>query len=197
MLLEAIQTAENKREDVNITYRMCTKSGKPRWVHLNAAYSAGPKGECMYQAVFTDVDKLKRLEQELLENQLRYESAIKGSGINIWEYDIRQDSLYIVSNSSRIKQNCYSIDHYIQSTLDNGYVREDSIDLFLDIFKRLRQGECEVTGDIWYKTTDEMGWWCERVTYTAIFDDEGKPYRAFGAGRDVTREKEAEKRFHE
>ena len=196
-LKAAIQNAVSKKENLNITYRIYTKGGQPRWVYLNAAYSPGPQGECLYQAVFTDVDKLKRLEQELQENQLRYEAAIKSSGINIWEYDIQRDSLYIVSNSSRIKQNCYCIENYIQSTLENGYVRDDSVALFLSIFERLRQGEHQITEDIWYKTTDAAGWWCERVTYTSIFDSAGAPCKAFGAGRDVTREKEAEKKFHD
>ncbi len=197
LLIAAIQAAVSKKEELNITYRMNTKSGTPRWVHLNAAYSPGPQDECLYQAVYTDVDKLKRIEQELQENQLRYEVAIKSSGINIWEYDIREDTLDVVSNSSRIKQNCLHIENYIQSTLQNGFVREDSIGRFRSIFERLRRGEREITEDIWYKTTDEAGWWCERVTYTATFDHAGKPFKAFGAGRDVTREKEAEKKFHE
>lgn len=197
ILWEAIQNAVSKKESINITYRINTKSGTPRWVHLSAAYSRGKHGEILYQAVFTDVDKLKRIEQELTENQMRYEVAIKSSGINIWEYDIVRDSLYVVSNSPRIKQNCFHIDHYIQSTLHNGYVREDSIDRFLSIFERLRNGARELTEDIWYKTTDETGWWCERITYTTTFDNAGKPVKAFGAGRDITREKEAEKKFQE
>ncbi|MDD3336040.1 MAG: response regulator [Eubacteriales bacterium] len=197
LLTSTIQAAIAKKENIRITYRLKTKSGQLRWVYLSAAYSVGPHGECLYQAVFTDVDKLKRLERELQENQLRYETAVKSSGINIWEYDIQKDSLYIVSNSARIMQNCYSIEHYIQSTLDHGYVREDSIPKFLSLFERLRQGEREITEDIWYKTTDEKGWWCERVSYTSIFDSNGKPSKAFGAGRDVTREKEAEKKFRE
>ena len=103
----------------------------------------------------------------------------------------------MVSNSSRIKQNCYYIDNYEQSTLINGYVREDSIPRFVQIFERLRSGEPSITEDIWYKTTDEAGWWCERVTYTTTFDADGAPVKAYGAGRDVTAEKIAEQKFHE
>lgn len=157
----------------------------------------GTKGETFYQAVFTDIDQLKKAEQELKENHLRYSVAIQSSGINVWEYDIPNDSLYIVSNSSRIKQNCYRIENYSKSSIEDGYVREDSKKQFLDIFNRLRNGEKEITEDIWYKTNDESGWWCERVTYTTAFDNNGKPVKAYGAGRDVTREKEAERRFYD
>lgn len=105
--------------------------------------------------------------------------------------------MYIISSSARIKQDCYYIDNYIEITLENGFVRDDSKERFLSIYERLRNGEKEVTEDIWYKTTDQDGWWCERVTYTTAFDDKGNPVKAYGAGRDVTREKEAEKRFYD
>ncbi|MDD3165283.1 MAG: ATP-binding protein, partial [Oscillospiraceae bacterium] len=148
-------------------------------------------------AVFSDVDDMKRLEEAAKEQQLRYEVAIKSSGINIWEYDIQTDCLTVVSNSSRIKQNCYTIEHYVAATVEHDYVREDSLPAFYNIFRRLKNGEKEVVEDIWYKTTDEAGWWCERVIYTTVFGADGKPLKAFGAGRDVTREKEAIRKFEE
>lgn len=196
-LLAAIDHAVANRESLSITYRICTKCGVPRWVHLNAAYAPGAHGECFYQAVFTDVDKLKKTEQELQENQLRYEVAVKNSGINIWEYDIQNDSLSVISGASRIKQNCSRIENYTRLALEHGYVRQDSIAGFLSVFERLRRGDKAVTEDIWYQTNDGIGWWCERVTYTTVYDDAGRPVRAFGAGRDVTRERDAEKKFRE
>lgn len=197
LLKECIKQAVEVNKNIDITYRIKTKSGNPKWVHLSAAYLPGANGEKYYQAVFTDVDQLKKVEQELQENQLRYAVAVESSGINIWEYDIQKDSLYIVSNSSRIKQNCYYIDNYIEVTIKNGYVRKDCIERFLSIYERMKNGEKEITEDIWYKTTDQAGWWCERVTYTTAFDDGGKPVKAYGAGRDVTREKEAERKFYD
>ncbi|MDD4849073.1 MAG: response regulator [Gemmiger sp.] len=192
----AIKQALATGGDINLTYRILTKSGQPRWVQLRATHSL--VGEThLFHAVFNDVENTKRIEQELRENQLRYQIAIKSSGINLWEYDIQKDSLYVVSNSPRIKQNCFQIDHYTTSTLRNGYVRADSVDCFLSIFERLRQGVAEITEDIWYKTTDEAGFWCERVTYITYLAQEGKPLKAFGTGRDVTREKVAEKNFQE
>jgi PAS domain S-box-containing protein len=197
MLRAVIGSAVAGHKNIDVTYRIQTKSGALRWVHLSAAYSQGHNGEDLYQAVFSDMDKEKRIEAALKENQLRYEVAVKSSGINIWEYDIQKDSLLVVSSSVRIKQNCFVIEHYVQSTLTNGFVREDSLPKFRSIFDRLRSGTKEVSEDIWYKTTDQTGWWCERVTYTTMFDAAGRPVKAFGAGRDVTREMEARRSFQE
>lgn len=197
LLLKAMDEAVRNHKNLDIIYRIKTKEGTPCWVHLNANYAHENAGNPRYYAIFSNVSEYKNLEQQSREIQMRYEVAIKSAGINIWEYNIISNSLYVISNSQRIKQNCYVIENYTESTIKNGYVREDSIKDFLSIFDRLRAGEKEITEDIWYKTTDEQGWWCERVTYTTLFDEKGTPIKAFGAGRDVTREKEAEKKFHE
>ncbi|MDD3403687.1 MAG: response regulator [Hespellia sp.] len=197
LLEDTIKNAYRNHSDIELTYRINTKSGKPRWVNLRSTYLSSKAGKSTFHAVFTDVDKMKSIEETEKEQQLRYQVAIKSSGINVWEYDIQADVLMVVSNSSRIKQNCFTIENYIASTVQNGFVREDSLNSFYRIFERLKSGEKEVSEDIWYKTTDEAGWWCERVIYTTIFDEKGVPVKAFGAGRDVTREKEAIKKFNE
>ncbi|SDX30609.1 response regulator [Eubacterium barkeri] len=197
-LLRAIKNSVKNKTNLQIIYRIKTKNGSPRYVNLNATYIADPNGRNpKFHAVFMDADETVRLTQVAQEQQLRYEVAIKSSGINIWEYDIQQDILTVISNSPRINQNSYIIENYSVSTLDNQYVREDSIPDFLDIFEKLKRGEKEVTADLWYRTNDGHGWWSERVTYTTVFDAVGKPIKAFGAGRDVTREKLAEQKFQE
>lgn len=151
----------------------------------------------MLCAVFTDVNDQKVAEHALQESELRYEAAVKSSGINIWEYNIQTDTVTIFSNSSRLKKGCTVVPNYVQSTIDNGYVREDSLADYYAMFEKLRRGDKEVTADLWYKTNNELGFWCERVTYTTVPDSSGKPLKAFGVGREVTREKEAEKRYHD
>lgn len=196
-LLSAIDNAITNETNLYLNYRIKTKSGEPRYVNLNATYSRGKNGYPEFNAVFSDIDDFKKMEESLKEQKLRYEIALKSSGINVWEYDIASDKLKVISNSVRIKQNCFTINNYILSTVENGYVREDCIETFYSIFERIKKGEKEIIEDIWYKTTDEVGFWCERVIYTTVFDENGTPIKAFGAGKDVTREKEAIKRFNE
>lgn len=192
-----LQKAMAAQSDLNLTYRLKTKSGTPRFINLRATYLSNKSENPEFHAVFSDIDDLKRMEEAVNEQQLRYEVAIKGAGINIWEYDIQKDSLMIVSHSARIKQDCFIIENYVETTLKNDYVREDSLETFHTLYRRLKNGEKEVAADLWYKTNNESGFWCERVIYTSILDEHGTPIKAFGAGRDVTREKEAEIKFQE
>ncbi|NLD19393.1 MAG: response regulator [Clostridiales bacterium] len=197
LLQNTVKDAVANHTDIDLVYRIMRKDGTPYYVHLTATYIHGKSGHPEFHAVFSDIDKIKRLEKITEEQQLRYEVTVKSAGINIWEYDIQNDSLTVVSNSSRIKQNCYTIENYVSSTVEHDYVRKDSLPAFYSLYDRLKKGEKEITEDIWYKTTDEAGWWCERVIYTSVFDKNGKPIKAFGAGRDVTREKDAIRKFQE
>ncbi|MEG0090899.1 MAG: response regulator, partial [Oscillospiraceae bacterium] len=87
---------------------------------------------------------------------------------------------------------------------EKGIMRPDSVEDSKRMFKKIHEGEKKVTGDHWYKTVDSKGWWCERVTYTNIFDEDGKPVRAIGVGKNITEEinirtamKGMEKRYKE
>ncbi|MEG1774123.1 MAG: ATP-binding protein, partial [Oscillospiraceae bacterium] len=51
--------------------------------------------------------------------------------------------------------------------------------------------------DLWIRSNREDEFWCERVVYTNIFDDDGNPIKAYCIGHDVTKEKEAEKRYRD
>jgi PAS domain S-box-containing protein len=204
-LQQAIGTAIRSGARLDATYRSFHDIRNAYiWINMKGVVVSQGSGEKLCYVSYNDVtaerqaqEQLVRIQRELQDNQLRYETAIKSTSINIWEYDIQQDVLYVISNSFRIKQDCYRIEQYEETMLKNGSVREDSIPRFRQIFQRLRQGESPITEDIWCRGTDEAGWWCERVTYTTAFGPGGRPLKAYGAGRDVTAEKIAEQKFHE
>lgn len=196
-MVTELHTALKEKRKVCYTYRLLQKQGGYKWTHISGEWLTDQNGLPMICAVFTDVHHQKMAEQALIESELRYEAAVKSSGINIWEYDFKADTVTLFSNSPRLKKGCHFVTNYIQSTLDNGYVRQDSIQEYLAVFDKMKQGDKEIIADLWYKTNNELGFWCERVTYTAMCDDSGNIVKYFGVGRDVTREKNAEKQYRD
>lgn len=194
LLQEAVQALQEKRTAV-YTYRLRQKQGGYRWTHLSGDWMPNEHGCPVLCAVFTDVNDQRLAAQALKESEMKYQMAVKAAGMNIWEYDIKNDCLVVLSNSPRIKQGCFEIKDYTQSTIQNDFVREDSREAFLNVFRQLRAGVKEVSADLWYKTNDTLGYWCEHVIYTNVFDADGTPVKAFGVGRDITREKDAEQRY--
>ncbi|MEG1810417.1 MAG: ATP-binding protein [Clostridia bacterium] len=194
-LIEAVQTAYKEKRKFNYNHRVVQKDGSYRWMRVSGQVMAAQDGTLILYTVFSDVNEQIKAEQALRESEFRYATAIKSSNINIWEYDYATDVMTIFSRSPRINQHNTAITNYIQSAMDEGHIREDSIDTFLDMIKRMKNGETEVTADLWIREQGDDKFWCERVTYTNIFDDNGNPVKAYCVGHDVTKEKEAEKRY--
>lgn len=196
-MVEEINTAFAQKRKVDYTYRLLQKQGGYKWIHVSGEWLTEQGDSPVLCAVFTDVNDQKTAQHALKESELRYKAAVSSSGINIWEYDVESDTVTVFSNSSRLKKGCQVVPNYIQSTIDHGYIHENSIPDYLEVFQKLKQGEPEVAADLWYKTNNELGFWCERVTYTAICNSHGKAVKYFGVGRDVTKEKNAQKRYQD
>lgn len=194
-LVEEAKQALREKRTVSYTYRLLQKKGGYRWVHLSGDWMPD-KTDCpVVCAVFTDVNEQILAEQALKESEMKYQMAAKAAGMNIWEYDLQSGTLHLLSNSPRIKPGYFEISNYVSSALENGIIREDCQKDFIHIFEQLKAGSKEVSADIWLKLRDETDYWCERVTYTNLFDTNGVPIKAFGVGRDITRGKEAERRY--
>ncbi|MEG1184607.1 MAG: ATP-binding protein [Eubacterium sp.] len=196
-LIDAVKKAYDEKRQFDYIHRVLQKNGNYHWIRVSGEVLTKSTDTPILYTVFIDVHEQIVAERALRESEFRYSTAVKSSNINVWEYDLKKDTITMYSNSPRINTKHHIIKNYTQLMMNKGYIRADSLDAFIGIFEKLRNGEKEVTADIWFKLDHVLSYWCERVTCTTIFDDEGKPIRAFGVGRDVTKEKEAEKRYHD
>ncbi|MEG1790284.1 MAG: ATP-binding protein [Oscillospiraceae bacterium] len=184
-------------EAYEITYRAIKKDGSLIWVNQNSRHTLDENGREVVFAYCTDITAQKQTEHALRESESRYAAAIRSANINIWEYDYASDTMTIFSKSPKVRPKDLIVTNYSKDVLSEGHIREDSAPLLFDMLERLKNGEKEVTADLWVRNAWADEFWCERVIYTNAFDDAGKPVRAYCVGRDITREKEAEKRYHD
>ncbi|MEG2000444.1 MAG: PAS domain-containing protein [Evtepia sp.] len=195
-LLEAVRAAYEEKRKFEYTHRVLQKDGSYRWMRVSGQIISHRDERILY-TVFTDVNEQIKAEQALKESQFRYAVAIKSSDINIWEYDYDADTMTIFSTSPKVNVPDVSIPHYLDSVVKDGHIREDCAGVFFDMIETLRNGAKEMTSDLWIRNHPSEAFWCERVRYTNIFDDNGKPVKIYCVGRDVTKEKEAEKRYRD
>ncbi|MEG2366791.1 MAG: ATP-binding protein [Oscillospiraceae bacterium] len=191
------KTRVGTSEAYEITYRAIRKDGSYVWLNQNSRHALDETGREVIYAYCTDISAQKQAEHALSESQLRYAAAIKSSNINIWEYDYATDCMTIFSTSPRANPKNGIIRDYLRTVVPEGHIREDSAPLLFDMIARLKNGEREVSADLWIRERREDDFWCERVTYTNTFDDEGKPIKAYCVGHEITKEKEAEKRYRD
>ncbi|MEG2004073.1 MAG: PAS domain-containing protein, partial [Clostridia bacterium] len=194
-LIDTVSAAYNENRKFGYTHRVLQKDGTYRWMRVSGQVIASPDGELILYAVFTDVHEQIKAEYALSESEFRYATAIKASNINIWEYNYDADTMTIFSKSPKINSKNLVIPQYTKSIIDDGHIREDSAAVFFDMLKALKNGADEITCDLWIRENKNDDFWCERVTYTNIFSEDGKPQKAYCIGHDVTKEKEAEKRY--
>ncbi|MEG1946133.1 MAG: ATP-binding protein [Lachnospiraceae bacterium] len=196
-LKELAALRSGQSEPYEVAYRMVKKGGSLLWVNQCSQHMIDDNGNELVYAYYTDITIQKQTEQALRESEFRYAAAVHSANINIWEYDYHADTMTIYSKSPKINSKDTIISNYTKDVISEGHITEESAVLLFEMIAKLKKGEKEVSADLWIRQNKEEEFWCERVIYTNSFDDTGKPMKAYCVGRDITKEKEAEKRYHE
>ncbi len=194
-VVDELLHAQREHRQALCNFHVSLKDGGYRWLQLSGDWLPDKLEQPILCAVFTDVTQVVESEQALKTNEMKYQLAVKVAGINIWEYDIANDVMHLINSCPRIDVSVSTIADYVPTMLHKGYIRHDSIEDFQQVHQRLRAGEKDVSADLWYQTSDGLGFWCVHIMYFTVFDENGKPVKAFGVGRDITREKETEQRY--
>ncbi len=170
------------------------KSGSFTWLQVSLYWDESDNDGLLYCSC-TDITQLKNNQEELRESNAMYELTTRHASMNLWKYDIAQDVLYNTISTS--KNNIYDkvVPNFIETTVASGIIRSDSRDEFLRLYQKLKDGAESASADIWVRALVKENWWCERITYVTVFDDNHRPSKAFGLGRDVTELREAEQRI--
>ncbi|MEG2174488.1 MAG: ATP-binding protein, partial [Oscillospiraceae bacterium] len=195
--LDAVETACEKREKFDYIHRTLQQNGDYRWMRVSGQVMEVQDHVSALYAVITDIHEQIKMEYALRESESRYAAAIHSSNINIWEYDYATDTMTIFSKSPKVNPNSNIVTNYTRDVIAEGHILEESAPLLFDMIEKLKNGAPEVSADLWIRNAWGDEFWCERVVYTNAFDEDGRPVKAYCVGRDITREKEAEKRYYE
>ncbi|MEF9941928.1 MAG: PAS domain-containing protein [Lachnospiraceae bacterium] len=196
-IIKAVEKARKENNKFEYTHRVRQKDGSYRWMRVSGQVMEQLDGTPVLYTVFTDIHEQIQTEYALRESESRYAAAVRSANINIWEYDYNTDTMTIFSKSPKINVKSNIIPNYIDTAISGGHISKESAPLLLEMVENLKNGENEVTADLWIRNHPEEEFWCERVIYTNAFDDAGNPVKAYCVGRDITKEKEAEKRYRD
>lgn len=149
------------------------------------------------QRLKDSITNLKKVEEALWRSEQRYKLAVEGAGVSLWEYDF--ENKRIIQSAGSLEKHGLDIivENVPESLVESGYILPEEAQSYRELFYKMRQGENGLTGDFWIPTAKKDGRWCERITYSNVFDENGKAIWAYGASQDVTQLKQMEKRFNE
>ncbi len=147
-------------------------------------------GHSAFVQYIDDISEEKAIHKQIEDSERRYEIAVEGAELGVWEYHIKTRQIVSPSHSF--------VRFNVPDVIEN--VPESILPLFpksgqqklLTMFKKMEEGIPRITEDFWMNWTPDMAPRCERVTYSVVKDAEGRPDIAYGIGQNITAAKRAE-----
>ncbi|MDD3277576.1 MAG: response regulator [Lachnospiraceae bacterium] len=176
--------------------RVITGNGNIRYILCSGIFKA-VDGQTIMDGVVMDITKQKETEEALRISEEKFRIATENSDVSFWTYRLKTKQI-IQTKASKMRHGYQEVVNDVpNSIVQSGFVRQDSVKEFTEIYRKLEQGAKTCSADIWFQTTDKKGWWCEHIDYTNVFDKNGLPVCAYAVGKDVTAVKLAEQRYNE
>jgi len=81
----AYRDAARELASLDIEYRIVIATGRVKWVRSQSVSYRREDGTSILDGVYTDLTERNRVEQEMWESQTRFDLAIRGSNVGVWE----------------------------------------------------------------------------------------------------------------
>jgi len=172
-------------------------SGEYIWVNMIIRLFSRD-GRTFAYAVCNDVTAHKKVENDLNNSQLRYQMAVRGADLNIWEYDPikkTETSSREFSDNYKVEKGSHIIENVPESLCEH-IIPEDK-EKFMAMYRKIDEGAKYASEEVWHDFAPDGKLHCEHIFYTVVHDDDGRPIRAYGLGMDTTEQKLEERRFND
>ena len=176
--------------------RVITEAGDIRWLLVTGTFEYR-SGQPVLSGFITDISENHELQEAIMHNEQRYRIALSQTQINVWEYDLTTRRIFLTESAETRHNYKGLVDDVPESSIALGRIHPSCIDDFRVLYQKLFDGAPNAQADILLRTSENDPWWWERISYTTIFDEQGKPVRAVAVGEDITRQKEAEIRYQQ
>lgn len=159
-----------------------------RWERLSGQFISWCGHDAFVQYI-EDITESRALQQELEQSRRRYQIAVEGAGLGVWEYHIKEHTISSPSHSFR----AFGVGDVIRNVPDSilPLFAEQDREKFKSMLRRLDAGEEKVIEDFWMKWNPDLPLRREHVVYTATKDENGEPDIAYGIGLNITAQEQA------
>lgn len=175
-----------KRGETLDLVRHNARDGK--WERLSGQFISWCGHDAFVQYI-EDITESRTLQQELEQSRRRYQIAVEGAGLGVWEYHIKEHTISSPSHSFR-DFGVGDVIHNVPDSILPLFAEQDREKL-KSMLRRLDAGEEKVAEDFWMKWKPELPLRCEHVVYTATKDENGVPDIAYGIGLNITAQEQA------
>lgn len=168
------------------------KTNRYMWVRREGRAVPQEDGSQLAYFCYVDISAQMESEEAARETQKRYENAVKGGHIAVWEYDIPSKSLISPEHSLDLLGIPNKLTNIPESLYP--YFLPYSHDELTEQVRLLGEGIEPESKDLWLEPVNGNSA-CFRVTYTLVKDTDGKPLKGYGVAQEITIQKRLEEEY--
>jgi hypothetical protein len=135
----------------------------------------------LFYVTIRNITADKEAYMKLAENEKKFRMASDQNNTFAWEFDIATKEMRPCSRCRKVLGFPEVMYNYPEPAIENGTFPEDYADMYREWHKRLETGEKGLEAVI-PLTKDRIPFY---VRYTAEFDENGRPYKAYGSATQV------------
>lgn len=192
-VLDAIEIAFDKDHYMDLEIRIFDGNNKLVWMKLDGYVTIGYDGSAIGYVSFTNIDKIKKLQNELSVNEQIKDVAINTTKISLWTYDIKNHSLFINAQDYRTMKLQKVVKNVPESLIELGFCETESIADFKELYQKADSTDHDiVSAKIKVKKKDGSGYKWEKISYTPVIDNDGIHRISIGTSVDISEQVQAE-----
>lgn len=128
-----------------------------------------------------DITNEKKTFEELAESEKKFHMGAEHAGIYAWEFNLVTREMRPCARCMRDLNLPRVLENYPEPLIENGFFPADYADFYRNWLKQLDNG-AESLETVMPLTAERIPF---RVSYTAEFDENGHPYKAYGSAAPV------------
>ncbi len=191
------EVVQGQEKEGSALYRVTGEDGRLHWVSNQFRPAFKANGFEYSYASFTDMDRVKNGDLEILKTQEMYADATATAKLIVWTYDIKTH-LTTMMDVGYTKEICkkLKVPHVIENCPQSllVYVQEEDRQAFTDAYKSMGQGSDLATCVFGFQLPSQPVMAYERIVLKRINDRDGNLLTAYGYGQNVSEEKLKEER---
>ena len=173
-------------------------SEERRWYRMDSR-SVASGTELLYFSCLSDITDEINAEMEREKVRKMYEAAVETQNIVVWEYDVKRHRIVMANNTfTGYSHRKLGLPRVIENVPESllPYLDEHSIPGFLAMYDEIGRGAEKASCEVWYKASPGQEARCEHVTYTMVYDENGRTASALGIGMNVTARRQEEEKYN-
>lgn len=175
-------------ENIEFELALPCADGHIRWALLNLIKMLDEMNRVFWYVTFLDITNIKEMQDQLHQNQDRFEIILDQTQDMIFEWNIENKSLYLSKNYDlKFKYKPDGVD-FPESALKDDLIKEEDKKEFLNIFQSVLNGERYASGDVRICNQQQAYIWC-KINACAVYDQNHTLTRVIGIITDIHNEK--------